>query len=424
MQTVVLHILVDEEDTFTDLWNKVFHESRAASHNSNYAIRNPPQKPAYEVLYNFLGIAFDRFDGYLTSANWLFPGCSEDQLAIHIHDFCTFGELTLDFDFSDDIFSAVQCEQAVTHFLALLDAFLDNPSQLVDEIDILSAREKQFLLHDLNRTEASYPEGLVLHGLFERQAEKTPLAQAVIHGTRVLTYRELNQCANQLAYTLREKGVRPEVRVGVLFRRSVEMVVAMLGVLKAGGAYVPLDDELPSERLAFLLKDAGVSLVLSHQPVINLLPPQEVPIICLDSDWGDISRFPAENPDWGGQPDNLAYVIYTSGTTGMPKGVMVQHAGLCNRFLWELAAYPKDTSDRLLQHMSLSFDYSVYEIFSGLTTGACLVLADQDRRLDFAYLVQLIQEMQITIASFVPTQLRLFLDTPGVAQCRSLRQVF
>jgi amino acid adenylation domain-containing protein len=424
MQTVVLHTMVEEEDTFVKLWGKIFQESLEASHNSDYAIRNPPQKPVYEVFFNFMGIAFSNFDGNPVTVDWIFPGYVEDQLAIHIHDFCSSGELTIDFNFAADIFSLQQQEQATGHFLALLDAFLVQPEQPLDEIDILSTEEKQYLLYDLNRNETTYPEGLVLHRLFELQEEKTPDAIAVVHGTRSLTYRELNQGANQLAHLLQEKGVGPEVRVGVCFRRSVEMIVAILGILKAGGAYVPLDDELPPERLAFLLMDVSPILVLTHQPVQEKLSTAKMPVICLDTEWEQISRFPTENPECRVRPENLAYVIYTSGTTGVPKGVMVQHSGLCNRFVWELAAYPKDSSDRLLQHMSLSFDYSVFEIFIALTAGARLVLADQDRRLDYDYLVRLIQEQEITIASFVPAQLRLFLVAPRVEECRSLRLVF
>ena len=229
-------------------------------------------------------------------------------------------------------------------------------------------------LPSIARSTPNFSKKLCIHELFEAQVVQTPDAVAAVLENQQLSYQELNQRANQLAYYLRSLGVGPEVIVGFCIQRSLEMLVGLLGILKAGGAYVPLDPAYPKERLAFMLEDARVSLVLTQQQQLKEIPFGKTKVVCLDADWEVIAQESQENPVNLTTDGNLAYVIYTSGSTGKPKGVMLQHESLVNFTLSASFEYALEVGDRVLQFASISFDAAVEEIFPSLTTGATLVL--------------------------------------------------
>ncbi|MGA9381385.1 MAG: condensation domain-containing protein, partial [Phormidium sp.] len=220
------------------------------------------------------------------------------------------------------------------HFQTLIKSIVENPRQPIWQLPILKAAEQQQLLVEWNDTQTDYPIDKCLHQLFEAQAEKTPDAIAVTFENQQLTYAQLNSRANQLAHYLRSLGVGADVLVGICAKRSLEMVVGLLGILKAGGAYLPLDPEYPQDRLKFMLTDAQVSTLLTQQPLLEKLNVTQENLICLDTDWSEISQWSQENPITGVQPENLAYIIYTSGSTGQPKGVMLCHRNICNHTFW------------------------------------------------------------------------------------------
>ncbi len=239
-----------------------------------------------------------------------------------------------------------------------------------------------------------------------------------------LTYRELNERANRCAHYLRSVGVGPNTIVGVLMTRSTEMVVALLGILKAGGAYLPLDPLYPTDRLAFLVEDAAVPLVLTQRQWRSKLQGHPVPLFCLDADGEALARHSSENPSRSVRPEDLAYVIYTSGSTGKPKGCLITHRGVCNRLAWMQERYPIDASDCVLQKTPYTFDVSVWEFFWPLMKGARLLFSRPEGHTDSAYLARLIQERGVTVCHFVPSMLSFFLREPDVARCVSLRRIF
>ncbi|NLG49703.1 MAG: amino acid adenylation domain-containing protein, partial [Chloroflexi bacterium] len=219
----------------------------------------------------------------------------------------------------------------------------------------------------------AYPRDLCIHQVFEQQAARTPDAEAVVYEGETLTYGELNRRANQLAHYLRRLGVGRETLVGISVERSLEMMVGLLGILKAGGAYVPLDPDYPAERLAYMLQDAGVALVVTQERIAPRLG-EAVRAVCLDRDWPDMEQEPGTNPPHLATPDNLAYVIYTSGSTGRPKGVMVSHRSVVNHNVAVAAKFALKAGDRMLQFASINFDGAVEEIFPTWLAGATLVL--------------------------------------------------
>ncbi|MGB8522553.1 MAG: amino acid adenylation domain-containing protein, partial [Candidatus Acidiferrales bacterium] len=325
--------------------------------------------------------------------------------------------------YNPDVFDASTIGRMIGHWKTLLQAAAREPERKISDLPILREEEREQILFEWNDTHVDYPQDVCLHELIERQAEQTPEFTAVIFEEQELSYRELNTRANQLAFHLRKLGVLPDDLVGVCMERSVEMVVALLGVLKAGGAYVPLDPEYPKDRLRMMLEDSKPSVLLTQQHLIPRLPGISANLICLDTDWPGIAIGDGRNLSPVASPANLSYVIYTSGSTGKPKGVLNTHAGIVNRLLWMQDAYRLTPADRVLQKTPYSFDVSVWEFFWPLMTGACLVVAGPGGQKDADYLVDLICQEQITTLHFVPSMLQAFLEANGVEKCLSLRRV-
>jgi non-ribosomal peptide synthetase component F len=246
---------------------------------------------------------------------------------------------------------------------------------MLDEADleIIGKAEREQLLIGWNQTRSDYPSEQTIHELFERQMEQTPDRTAVAFEEEQLSYAELNGRANRLANYLRRLGVGPDTRVGILMERSVEMVVGVLGVLKAGGAYAPLDPAYPEERLAFMIEDAKVRVMLTQERLLVVLPECQCQAVCLDSGWDEIAKQSDENPVNVAQPDNLAYVIYTSGSTGRPKGVAVTHRNVA-RLVKETNYARFDPDEVFLQLAPITFDASTFELWGCLLNGARLAV--------------------------------------------------
>jgi amino acid adenylation domain-containing protein/non-ribosomal peptide synthase protein (TIGR01720 family) len=310
------------------------------------------------------------------------------------------------------------------HLATLLTAMPDHVGRTVQELPVLTDAERRQLLRDWNDTAAVYPQkDLCLHQLIEEQAGRTPDRVAVQAEEGSLSYRELEVRANQLSHTLRGLGVGPGVLVGIAMERSLEMVVGLLGILKAGGAYVPLDPTYPKDRLAFMMDDSRVPVLLTQDRLRASLPAHEAQVLALDTDWSAIARESSAPACSAITCDDLAYMIYTSGSTGKPKGAMNAHRGIVNQILWRQDAYGLDADDRVLQKTPCSFDVSVWEFFLPLSVGARLVMARPDGHKDPAYLVQTIVEQGITTLHFVPPMLQVFLEHESVRSCISLRRV-
>ncbi|HEX8650921.1 MAG TPA: amino acid adenylation domain-containing protein, partial [Pyrinomonadaceae bacterium] len=277
-------------------------------------------------------------------------------------------------EYNVDLFEAATIRRMLGHFQTLLESITANPDERISELPLLSEAERHQLLVEWNDNTRDYLPEIYVHQLFEAQAARDPASIAVIFEEHQLTYGELNVRANQVAHYLQRLGVGPETHVGLMVERSVEMIVGLLGILKAGGAYVPLDPAYPQERLSFMLKDAGVSALLTQQCLLERLPAREIKAVCLDSDLKVISKESEKNPISQVKADNRAYLIYTSGSTGLPKGVIIPHQALATRARSLVEIYGLDASARTLQFYSPSFDAAAEEIFPTLISGGSLVL--------------------------------------------------
>jgi amino acid adenylation domain-containing protein/non-ribosomal peptide synthase protein (TIGR01720 family) len=296
-------------------------------------------------------------------------------------------QLSLQLSYDCRRFDADTITRMLRHLQMLLEGIVADSQQRLTELPLLTSAESQQLLVEWNHTQADYPQDFCIHQLFEAQVERTPEAVAVVFGDEQLTYRELNRRANQLAHHLRSLGVGPDVLVGICVQRSLEMVVGLLGILKAGGAYVPLDPTYPQQRLAFMLEDAQVSVLLTQQRLIATLPEHRAVVVQLDGDWSAISppgmasltaHNSEANPNSQVTPAHLAYTIYTSGSTGLPKGVLLTHQGLVNHCVAVAKQFSLQSSDRILQFSSISFDVAVEELFPSWLAGATVILRLED----------------------------------------------
>ncbi|HXK09666.1 MAG TPA: amino acid adenylation domain-containing protein [Vicinamibacteria bacterium] len=320
-------------------------------------------------------------------------------------------------------------DEAVARLLdqigVLLEEMASRPRAALASLVLLTDEERRRLLVEWNDTRREHAVPATLHEAFEAQVDRTPDAVAVVGGKSEIRYRELDGRANQLARHLRERGVGPDVAVGVFLDRSPELVVALLSVLKADGAYVPLDPGYPTGRLEWMLDDAQPPVVLTSRALASRLPASASPrVLCLDTDWPEVARQPASRLPHRAKAEHLAYVIYTSGSTGRPKGVMIPHRAIVNHMAWMQSAFPVGGDDRVLQKTPLSFDASVWEFYAPLLAGGRLVMAGPDAHRDAGAIVDAVLRHGVTVLQLVPTLLRLLLEEPRVGECRSLARVF
>ncbi|MEH1980825.1 MAG: amino acid adenylation domain-containing protein [Nostoc sp.] len=381
--------------------------------------RSLSYNPLFQVVFvleNFLLDTLELPDVTLTP-QFVERGTSQFDLTLAVWE--TKAGLIGSWEYNSDLFEPDTITRMTSHFQTLLAAIIANPNQAIGELPLLSQPERHQLLVEWNDTYRSYPQSKCIHELFEEQVEKTPNAIAVVYENESLTYQELSDRANQLAHYLRSLGVKPEVLVGICVERSPLMVVGLLGILKAGGAYLPLDPAYPQERLAFMLEDAQVSVLLTQESLVATLPPHQARVVCLDS---DISSTRTENLLHTVTTNNLAYVIYTSGSTGRPKGVQIEHRGLLNLVFWHQQAFAVLSLDRVTQVAGVAFDACGWEIWPYLTAGASIHFPDDETRLDPEQLRDWLLSKAITI-TFLPTPMAekiLSLNWPANAALRTL----
>ncbi|MEA5505986.1 amino acid adenylation domain-containing protein [Halotia wernerae UHCC 0503] len=307
-------------------------------------------------------------------------------------------ELSLEIAYDRDRFDDDAITRMLGHLGNLLAGMVANPQQRLSDLPLLTEAEKQTLLVEWNNTEIDHPQDQCIHQLFEAQVEKTPDAIAVVFQEQSLTYRELNQRANQLAHYLQKLGVGLEVLVGICVERSLEMIVALLGILKAGGAYLPLDPNYPTQRLAFMLQDAQVKILLTQAYLLEILPPDQAEAICIDRDWEIINNESQENINNQVSPINNAYILYTSGSTGQPKAVIIEHHNTIGLIYWAKEVFSDQDIAGVLASTSICFDLSVFEIFVPLSWGGKVIVTEKLLHLQTSVAAQ-----EVTLINTVPS---------------------
>ncbi len=419
INAVVLRADLSGDPTFKEFLGRVRHAVLAALHHADYPFdlvvkrllpnRDPSRSPIFEVMFNLVkGGQLGEVGGILerreSATPMILEGLELEPITLAQQE----GLFDLDLDvvdtgrsllgtlrYSTDLFEASTIRRIFGHFETLLEGAVADPEQRVSCLPLLTAAERHQLLVEWNATRTEYPRDACIHELFEAQVVRTPDAIAVVFEETTLTYRELNRRANYLAHQLRARGVGPEVLVGICVERSLEMVIGLLGILKAGGAYVPLDPAYPKERLAGMVADARLRVVVTQQRLVAALPEHDAHSVFLDAarpdhragiepactPWSDphggtgftVVR-EEEDPEGGVTPDDPAYVIFTSGSTGRPKGVVVPHRALANHTYAVAERYGLQPADRILQFATISFDVAAEEIFPSWLRGTAVVL--------------------------------------------------
>lgn len=319
------------------------------------------------------------------------------------------GKLSIKVIYDVERFTDDAIERLLGHIQTLLAKIVATPESQLVELSPLTASERRKLLDTWNNTQATYPRDRCIHHPFEAQVAQTPDAVALVSNGHKLTYRELNQQANQLAHHLQRLGVKPEMPIGIFVERSQDMVIGILGILKAGGAYVPLDPAYPKTRLAFILTDTMAPVVLTQQHLLSRLPQNNAQTLCLDRDWPLIAQEDACNLAASAKSTNLAYVIYTSGSTGQPKGVAIAHQSVLALLSWSMDIFPPDDLTGVLAATSINFDLSVYELFLPLSCGGTIILVQ-----DALELLTTPPSYPVTLINTVPTIMSELLQAAAI----------
>jgi amino acid adenylation domain-containing protein len=299
-------------------------------------------------------------------------------------------------EYSTDLYEEGTARRMAEHYQRLLEAVVRQPEQRVEELRWLGEEERRQVVEEWNGRLAEPEVRGGLHELFEAQQEATPEAVAVVVGEKRLTYRQVEQRANQVARRLRELGVGPEVRVGVCLERGEELVVALLGILKAGGAYVPLDPAYPAERLGLMMEDARSAVLVTQRSLEGLVEKGSAKVVWVGEE--EVRRQSEERLGLETQPGQLAYVLYTSGSTGRPKGVALEHRGAVAFLKWALSTFRREQLEGVLGATSVNFDLSVFELFAPLSCGGRVYLAE-----NALGLVGLAGAGEVTLVNTVPS---------------------
>lgn len=382
--------------------------------------RDPARLPLVSVLFNLdssidtaaMAVRDLHFD--LTSNPRAF-----ENFDLYLNASQIDGSVMLECQYNTDLFDAATIARWLALYRAALERAVVDPTLSVAAVLAPTSHEAARVA-GFNRTERPYESDLRLGDLLLRGMRATPDRTALVFESRELSFGDLERLAWGVAAALRERGIQPSNRVGVYLERSIDMVVALVGVVFSGAAYVPLDPSLPAARLDRMADDAALACVLTRRKELDGIGPLFGPgrnTVLLD----DIAS--AEPLGLVGTPQDTAYVIFTSGSTGRPKGAMNAHVGIVNRLLWMQEAYALRPDDRVMQKTPFTFDVSVWEFFWPLATGATLVIARPEGHRDGEYLVELVQRERISVMHFVPSMLRLFLAQGGVPSCRTLRRV-
>ncbi|HEX7242584.1 MAG TPA: amino acid adenylation domain-containing protein, partial [Longimicrobiaceae bacterium] len=319
-------------------------------------------------------------------------------------------------EYNSDLFDLSTVERMWENYHHMLEQVAADPGLRVSGIDALAPAERERLR--TWSTAPAAPRAAPLHRSFAEQARRTPHAAAVAHGGESLTYAELDARSARLARFLRARGVGPETRVAVCLERGPELVTALLGVLRAGAAYLPLDPAYPAERLEHMLSDAAAPVLLTSGALAGALPAAGAEVVRLDTDWAEVAAESAEPPEDGVGADNAAYVIYTSGSTGRPKGVVVTHSGVAALLADMERRRPLEAGDRCSVWTSVSFDVSVYELFSALVAGGTLVFPSEEVRADTGAFVRWLEEREVRSAYVPPFMLHALAERAAEAPGR------
>ncbi len=402
MEILPLQVEINGKETFVSLIEKVRREVLSSLTHAKPGVSSQESARTYNVLLNYSNITFTESEDIPMHSSWVHSGYTDPShtLRLHVQDLGRTGCFTLLFDFNLGVFGESEQKLAVAHFMRVFEAFLEDRSQTIRDVSLLSREETGVLQGTVTQCR-SLPPKQSLGQLFRIQAEATPDNIALVFEESRLSYRELGSRVERLVGCLRSLGVGPGTIVGVCFERSLEIVISILGILRAGGAYLPLEPGFPTERSEFILTDAGISILLTESKLLNSFEGVGVQLICVDAKSGEDPGEPGDAPVIPTDVRDPAYVLYTSGSTGKPKGVCCSSRGVINLLDDLEGRRPLNPGDACSWWTSVGFDVSIYEIFSALLYGRTLHITPERVRSDPVAFVEWL-ERQCIHSAYIP----------------------
>ena len=408
VSTVPLRIDMQNSNSFIDFLQYISQSCMSMLRHQKYPYQNiledlRKKDSSIPNLYNIVlsyQITKTDSDTISCTSHWVFNGNSSDDLQIHIADYNDSGCFNILYDYKTSKYSNLEISSIHNRICHIIEQVLNNKNILVDDIEIVTEQEKYQLLYEFNNTKTDYPKDKTVIELFEEQVEKTPDNIAVVFEDQKLTYRELNEKANQLARYLIEQGAKPNDIIALCFNKNILFITVILATLKIGGTYLPISPEYPTDRINYILEDSNVRFIFSD--LENLYINNNIKRInpyCIDvSNYNNTNIYISET-------SNLAYIIYTSGSTGKPKGVMLTHKNLIN-FLYNFNNCFNNkfsSNDNCLSVTSISFDVSICEIFTPLVFGSSLIIYPKNNLTDIPLLCDIIEKEKITFMYIPPS---------------------
>ena len=422
VNTLALRTDLSGNPSFVDLMQRVRKVTQGAFANQEMPFervvehlgvsRDLSYSPVFQVMFVLQNSTIDEefnLAGVNVESLHTAPGTSKFDMTLELSE--ESGILQGDLEYSTDLFEEETIVQMMEHFQQLIQSAVENPTQPIGGINILTKSDKDKLLIEYNSTDVDHPLTDCIHSLFENQVAKDSDAVALVDGQERLTYGELNERSNRLAHHLIHLGVTRETLVGVCMARDADMVVALLAILKSGGAYVPIDPNYPADRVAYMLADASAPLVISHSSLNGMLPPasENFQPVFVDRIGPQLRDCASNNPQLDIAADHLAYVIYTSGSTGKPKGVMISHGNASGLIHWAQGVFSEEDLSGVLAATSICFDLSVYELFVTLSAGGKIILAD-----NVLALPTLPAKSEVVLVNTVPSAIATLLRENGI----------
>ncbi len=408
---------VQQEMTFREFLDSVKENTLRAFENQDYPFEELVEKleikkdlsrnPLFDTMFNLQNVDFEVIE--IDDMKFI-PYDFDFKTAKFDLNFSVLDQkdgLKFEIEYCTKLFKDETVERMLEHFINIIRFVTENVDIKISDIEIMSKEEKKQVLIDFNDTTVLFPEESLIFDFFERQVEKTPDNIAVIFEDKKLTYRELNEKANQLARRLREDGVKPDQVVAIMVERSLEMMIGLMAILKAGGAYLPIAPNYPIERIDFMLKDSAVNLILTQY---RYMEKANHGIKVIDLEDENLYQGDGSNLERLTTSRNLVYVIYTSGSTGKPKGVMVEHRSVLNRLYWGQKTYSIDEKDTVMQKTPYTFDVSVWELFWWSFNGAKVCFLTPGGEKDPEIIAEVVQKNNVTIIHFVPSMMNVFLE--------------
>ncbi|KAF1677376.1 hybrid non-ribosomal peptide synthetase/type I polyketide synthase [Bacillus sp. SKDU12] len=412
IQTIGIRTKPHAKRTFSDYLKEVKRQTLDAFENQDYPFdrlveklnmhQETTGKSLFNTMFVFQNIEFHeiRHNECTFKVKERNPGVSLYDLMLTVED--AGQQIEMHFDYKPGQFEKSTIEQMTRHYINILNSLVKQPEMTLSSIPMLSEAERRQLLTDCNDTKTPYPHNETVSQWFELQAEQQPDHEAVIFGNERYTYKQLNERANQLARTLRAKGVQADQFVAIISPHCIELIVGILAVLKSGGAYVPIDPEYPEDRIQYMLRDSKAEIVLTKRQLRDLLP-YDGDIVLLDEE--NSYHDDRSNLESKSDAHDLAYMIYTSGSTGNPKGVLIEHQGLSHYIWWAKQVYVRDEKTNFPLYSSISFDLTVTSVFTPLVTGNTIIVYDGEDK--SAVLSEIMQDSRIDIIKLTPAHLHV-----------------